>query len=189
LTLDPTGASTSLWVVDKSTDRVYEYANGRARRSGSQGASVSFPLNSANGSAEGIADPYVVLRASSLSSAASSSTAYTPVVSFVGMTSTSSLPITRAHARSLAATQQETVHVSVSRLAPARGHLTQPIQRIARNELLVPAAPTPLQKLLRLHDLCFNEFAGSWENALRDHVAGPAAVADQLFAQWGGSHD
>jgi hypothetical protein len=59
LTLDPTGASNSLWTVDSGTDRVYEYANGRDLRTGSQAASVSFALNTAGGntSAQGIADP------------------------------------------------------------------------------------------------------------------------------------
>ena len=31
LTLDPTGASNSLWTVDSGTDRVYEYAGARSR--------------------------------------------------------------------------------------------------------------------------------------------------------------
>ena len=59
ITLDPTGASSSLWICDGGTDRVYEYVNGRARLAGSQGATVSFPLNSANGNPQGIADPPV----------------------------------------------------------------------------------------------------------------------------------
>jgi hypothetical protein len=59
LTLDPTGASNSLWTVDSGTDRVYEYADARSRFSGSQAAFSSFPLNTAGGntSAQGIADP------------------------------------------------------------------------------------------------------------------------------------
>ena len=46
LTIDPTGASQSIWIVDVSKDRVYEYANARSRTSGSQVASVSFALAS-----------------------------------------------------------------------------------------------------------------------------------------------
>jgi hypothetical protein len=59
LTLDPTGASNSLWIVDSGTDRVYEYADARSRLSGSQTAIGSFVLNTAGGntSAQGIADP------------------------------------------------------------------------------------------------------------------------------------
>ena len=59
LTLDPTGASNSLWTVDSGADRVYEYADARSRLSGSQAASVSFALNTAGGNtnAQGIADP------------------------------------------------------------------------------------------------------------------------------------
>ena len=57
ITLDPTGASNSLWICDIGTDRVYEYANGRSRRSGSQTALFPFLLASPNGNAQGIADP------------------------------------------------------------------------------------------------------------------------------------
>jgi len=38
ITLDPSGASQSLWVVDSASDRVYEYANARAIHSGSLSA-------------------------------------------------------------------------------------------------------------------------------------------------------
>jgi murein DD-endopeptidase MepM/ murein hydrolase activator NlpD len=57
ITLDPTGTSKSLWVVDDTTDRVYEYADARVRRSGTQAAAVTFTLNASNGNAQGIADP------------------------------------------------------------------------------------------------------------------------------------
>ena len=57
ITLDPTGASQSLWTVDITTDRVYEYANARSRRSGSQTAASSFALNALNANAQGLADP------------------------------------------------------------------------------------------------------------------------------------
>jgi hypothetical protein len=57
ITLDPTGASNSLWIVDRGTDRVYEYANGRARTTGSQAAAVVFALGAGNTDPQGIADP------------------------------------------------------------------------------------------------------------------------------------
>ena len=43
ITLDPSGSSQSLWIVDSGTDRVYEYANARGNSSGSQAASVTLP--------------------------------------------------------------------------------------------------------------------------------------------------
>ncbi|MEY3175610.1 MAG: hypothetical protein RLZZ436_3524, partial [Planctomycetota bacterium] len=57
ITLDPSGVSTSLWIVDNTTDTVYEYANARSRRSGSQPAVRTFPLTAGNGNPQGIADP------------------------------------------------------------------------------------------------------------------------------------
>jgi hypothetical protein len=65
LTIDPTGASQSIWIVDVSKDRVYEYANARSRTSGSQAASTSFALAPGNTSPQGIADPDGSLRAMS----------------------------------------------------------------------------------------------------------------------------
>ncbi len=58
ITLDPTGASNSLWIVDESTDTVYEYANGRNTTSGTGVAATStFALAADNGQPQGIADP------------------------------------------------------------------------------------------------------------------------------------
>ena len=57
ITLDPSGASQSLWIVDSGTDRVYEYANARSRSSSSQAASVTFALAAGNTNPQGIADP------------------------------------------------------------------------------------------------------------------------------------
>ncbi len=80
ITLDPTGASNDLWIVDSSTDRIYAYSNGRARRSGSQSASVSYALNSGNGSAQGIADPNVLTSiATSIMHGESRSRVMTPI--------------------------------------------------------------------------------------------------------------
>lgn len=59
ITLDPSGASQSLWIVDNGTDRVYEYTNARARSSGSQSAANSFALGAGNSNPQGIADPPV----------------------------------------------------------------------------------------------------------------------------------
>lgn len=57
LTIDPSGASQSIWIVDNGTDRVYEYTNGRSRSLGSQTASVTFALTAGNTNPQGIADP------------------------------------------------------------------------------------------------------------------------------------
>jgi hypothetical protein len=57
ITLDPTGASQSLWIVDNGSDRVYEYVGARSRTSGSQNASAVFALAAGNTNPQGIADP------------------------------------------------------------------------------------------------------------------------------------
>lgn len=57
ITIDPSGASQSLWIVDNGTDRVYEYTNARGRNSGGQSAAVWFALAAGNGNPQGIADP------------------------------------------------------------------------------------------------------------------------------------
>jgi hypothetical protein len=57
ITLDPSGASQDLWVVDNATDRVYSYAGARSRTSGSQAAAASFALAAGNTNPQGIADP------------------------------------------------------------------------------------------------------------------------------------
>lgn len=59
ITLDPTGASQDLWVVDTATDRVYQFAAARSRSSGSQAAAASFGLAAGNTNPQGIADPPV----------------------------------------------------------------------------------------------------------------------------------
>lgn len=57
LTIDPTGASQSIWIVDSGTDQVYEYTDARARNSGSQSAAGAFNLAANNSNPQGIADP------------------------------------------------------------------------------------------------------------------------------------
>ncbi len=58
ITLDPTGMSKSLWVVDSGTDTVYEYANGTLLSSGSNVAAIaSFKLSSGNTTPQDIFDP------------------------------------------------------------------------------------------------------------------------------------
>lgn len=59
ITLDPSGATQSLWIVDNGSDRVYEYTNARSRNSGSQSAAASFALSARNTNPQGIADPPV----------------------------------------------------------------------------------------------------------------------------------
>ena len=55
IAIDPTGASQSIWIVDISKGRVYEYANARSLTSGSQSAETFFALPSANASPHDIA--------------------------------------------------------------------------------------------------------------------------------------
>jgi Calx-beta domain len=57
ITLDPSGASPDLWVVDNATDKVYRYAAARGLTSGSQTAAATFALNPADANPQGIADP------------------------------------------------------------------------------------------------------------------------------------
>ncbi len=57
ITIDPSGASQSIWIVDNGTDRVYEYTNSRSRHSGSQSAALTFTLAAGNSNPQGIADP------------------------------------------------------------------------------------------------------------------------------------
>ena len=57
MTIDPTGASQSIWIVDSVTDRVYEYADGRSRTSDSFQATRTFALAAGNTNPQGIADP------------------------------------------------------------------------------------------------------------------------------------
>ncbi len=58
ITIDPTGASQSIWIVDSGTDKVYEYSDARARTSGKQSAAANpFSLAAGNTNPQGIADP------------------------------------------------------------------------------------------------------------------------------------
>ncbi len=57
LTIDPTSASQSIWIVDSGTDKVYEYVHSRSKTSGSQSAAVAFALAPGNTNPQGIADP------------------------------------------------------------------------------------------------------------------------------------
>jgi hypothetical protein len=56
ITLDPAGG-TKLWIVDESTDTVYEYGNGRTLTNGTGAVSSSFKLAGTNLDPQGIADP------------------------------------------------------------------------------------------------------------------------------------
>lgn len=57
ITIDPTAARRSVWVVDDAADRVFEYRDGRTFRSGNRRAAAFFALAAGNGSPQGIADP------------------------------------------------------------------------------------------------------------------------------------
>src|SRR5262249_24644962 len=56
IAIDPTNVS-NIWISDSGTDRVYQYNAAATRVSGSQSAALSFALATANGNAQGIADP------------------------------------------------------------------------------------------------------------------------------------
>ncbi|MFM7057513.1 MAG: tandem-95 repeat protein, partial [Planctomycetota bacterium] len=64
ITLDPNNVN-HLWVVDSTTDRVYQYDAGTTFTTGNQTPSLSFPLVAGNGNATGIADPRVFVDAAS----------------------------------------------------------------------------------------------------------------------------
>ncbi len=57
ITLDPTGQSDSLWVVDESSDTVYEYGGARTLTTGTGTVTATFKLAAGNTSPQGIADP------------------------------------------------------------------------------------------------------------------------------------
>jgi hypothetical protein len=57
ITLDPTGASNDLWIVDSGTDKVYQYVGGKSWTSGTRSASATFNLSAGNTNPQGIADP------------------------------------------------------------------------------------------------------------------------------------
>lgn len=65
ITLDPTNVN-HIWIVDSSTDRVYQYDAATTRTTGSQEPSTVFQLAATNTNAQGIADPLVALTSSSV---------------------------------------------------------------------------------------------------------------------------
>jgi hypothetical protein len=56
ITIDPTNVS-NIWIVDKGTDRVYQYTAAASRTSGSQTAAATFALAPGDTNPQGIADP------------------------------------------------------------------------------------------------------------------------------------
>jgi len=57
ITIDPTGASDDIWIVDNLTDSVYQYNGGASRTGGSVVADAVFALDASNTNPQGIADP------------------------------------------------------------------------------------------------------------------------------------
>lgn len=57
ITIDPSGASASIWIVDSASDRVSEFSSAKSRTSGSQSPSASFALAAGNTNPQGLADP------------------------------------------------------------------------------------------------------------------------------------
>jgi hypothetical protein len=58
LTIDPSSVS-SIWIVDSSTDRIYEFTAATSRTSGSASPNSSFALATTNTNPQGLADPPV----------------------------------------------------------------------------------------------------------------------------------
>lgn len=56
ITIDPTNVN-NIWIVDSSTDKIYQYNGAASRTSGSQAAAATFTLAPGNGVPTGIADP------------------------------------------------------------------------------------------------------------------------------------
>lgn len=61
ITIDPTGASDDVWIVDNVSDSVYQYNGGTAHLSGSAVSDSVFALDAANTNPQGIADPAVLV--------------------------------------------------------------------------------------------------------------------------------
>lgn len=57
ITIDPTGATNDIWIVDNQTDSVYQYNSGATRNGGSVVSNDVFALDAANTNPQGIADP------------------------------------------------------------------------------------------------------------------------------------
>ena len=70
ITIDPTGVSQSIWIVDESMNSVYEYGNARSVTTGTGVVSSSFKLDSTNLAPQGIADPQLLVAATNLWTAA-----------------------------------------------------------------------------------------------------------------------
>ena len=58
ITLEPTNVS-NIWIVDRATDRVYQFDAAAKRTSGSQSSTASFALAASNTNPQGLADPPV----------------------------------------------------------------------------------------------------------------------------------
>jgi sugar lactone lactonase YvrE len=69
ITIDPTGASTAVWIVDSATDRVYQFNNAHTVTGGTLTASTSFALAAGNTNPQGIADPPTAVAGSTYNSA------------------------------------------------------------------------------------------------------------------------
>ena len=57
ITIDPTGASSDIWIVDATSLSVYQYNGGAIRTGGSAVADAIFSLDPTNVNPQGIADP------------------------------------------------------------------------------------------------------------------------------------
>ncbi|MCA9214455.1 MAG: tandem-95 repeat protein, partial [Planctomycetales bacterium] len=60
ITIDPTGSSDAVWIVDNASASVYQYNGGATRTIGSATADAFFALDAANTNPQGIADPEMI---------------------------------------------------------------------------------------------------------------------------------
>ena len=84
ITIDPTGASDDIWIVDNLTDSVYQYDGGATRTGGSALNDAVFTLDAANTNPQGIADPNVLAFDSSSGGRAKQSVAETGIINHHG---------------------------------------------------------------------------------------------------------
>jgi hypothetical protein len=57
ITIDPSGASNDVWIVDRNAAQVFAYANGRTQTTGGLAGQIVVGLAAENVQAEGVADP------------------------------------------------------------------------------------------------------------------------------------
>jgi hypothetical protein len=124
ITINPNNVS-DIWIVDKGTDKVYQYVGAATRTSGSQSAAASFALAANNTNPQGIADPPTA--GDLLPSAPAASVAALPAVQPATL-----VPI---------ATNRDAFFALVGN-APSTGSVNQTTQRPAERNVAAILGPT-----------------------------------------------